>query len=286
MDASRVISPPAGARAWLYTYGGQVHRPHRHRELELNLVVRGSATYLINNQRFDLQPHTLLWLHPAHAHVLLEQSPDYQMWVLLFSRELLAQACTTPATAALRQDRPADVPCKHLPAHETEPLATFFGQIVRLRDEVAEREGGTQEAEHLHLSGMRHALLWAWTVHRRAYERVTQYMLHPAVECAVRLLRESETPPALDELAAQGGLSPAWLSRLFKQQTGVSISRFRNQQKLNRFLELYGHGHRLNMTEAAYRAGFGSYAQFHRVFRQLMACGPAEHYRHLGRADS
>jgi hypothetical protein len=39
-------------------------KSHHHIELELNLVVRGSITYIVNERRYTFQPRTLLWLFP------------------------------------------------------------------------------------------------------------------------------------------------------------------------------------------------------------------------------
>ena len=63
------------------------------------------------------------------------------------------------------------------------------------------------------------------------------------------------------------GVSPSHLSRLFKSQTGTSITRFRNQQRVQRFMFLYRDGRHTTALAAALEAGFGSYAQFYRVFR-------------------
>jgi AraC-like DNA-binding protein len=65
------------------------------------------------------------------------------------------------------------------------------------------------------------------------------------------------------------------LSRLFKEQIGVSISRFRNHQRLQRFLRIYGRGRRTTALAAAHEAGFGSYAQFYRVFREQTGRSPS-----------
>jgi AraC-like DNA-binding protein len=70
-------------------------------------------------------------------------------------------------------------------------------------------------------------------------------------------------------------LSPSHLSRIFKAQTGVSIGGFRNQQRLQRFLALYGRGRRTTALAAALEAGFGSYTQFHRVFREQTGRSPS-----------
>jgi AraC-like DNA-binding protein len=70
-------------------------------------------------------------------------------------------------------------------------------------------------------------------------------------------------------------LSSSHLSRTFKEQTGVSISRFRNEQRLQRFLRIYGRVRRTTALAAALEAGFGSYAQFHRVFREQTGRSPS-----------
>ena len=100
-------------------------------------------------------------------------------------------------------------------------------------------------------------------------------------ERAARLLRDEADPLPLDQVAARVGLSASRLSRLFHQQTGVTLVDFRNRQRIQRFLRLYGRGRRVSISQAALDAGFGSYPQFHRVFKQQMGCSPADYRRRL-----
>ena len=117
-------------------------------------------------------------------------------------------------------------------------------------------------------AGLGYALLVAWRHFEHAAD-VPVHDVHPAVEKAARLIRDETAALSLDELARRSGLSPARLSRLFKQQTGVALVDFRNRQRIERFLQLYGTGQRLTMLDAALEAGFGSYPQFHRVFKRV-----------------
>jgi transcriptional regulator GlxA family with amidase domain len=89
-----------------------------------------------------------------------------------------------------------------------------------------------------------------------------------------RALRGKIPPPSLPELAALTRTSEAHLSKIFSTQVGVSITEFRNRVRLQRFFELYGDGRRITLLAAALDAGFGSYAQFHRVFREHMGHAP------------
>ena len=67
----------------------------------------------------------------------------------------------------------------------------------------------------------------------------------------------------------------------FKSQMGISFTAFRNRCRVDRFLDPYGHRHALTLLEAATTAGFGSYAQFYRVFVHVMKITPATYRRQL-----
>jgi AraC-like DNA-binding protein len=95
---------------------------------------------------------------------------------------------------------------------------------------------------------------------------------HPAVTKAVRILAEDPSQSAGD-LAAHLHVGPARFARVFKSEMGVSLVRYRNQLRLERFVKIMDAG-RSNMLEAARAAGFGSYAQFHRVFQSLRGTTP------------
>lgn len=86
----------------------------------------------------------------------------------------------------------------------------------------------------------------------------------PLVAEVVQALAESPSLSAAT-LARQRGVSSSRLARVFKVETGMSIVEHRNRLRLQRFFELVQSGQ--GLLPAALAAGFGSYAQFHRVFR-------------------
>lgn len=103
---------------------------------------------------------------------------------------------------------------------------------------------------------------------------------HPTLRKALLMLARD---PSLggDEMAKTLGISLSRLARLFKVELGVSLVEHRNRLRLERFMTLMGSGS-TTLLEAALAAGFGSYAQFHRVFRALHGQTPREYLSQRG----
>lgn len=74
-------------------------------------------------------------------------------------------------------------------------------------------------------------------------------------------------------LAQRHGMSATRLCRMFKSELGMSLVEYRNRLRMDRFLSLVQSG-RGDLLMTALDAGFGSYAQFHRVFRALHGDSP------------
>jgi AraC-like DNA-binding protein len=83
------------------------------------------------------------------------------------------------------------------------------------------------------------------------------------------------------QIAAKLDISLSRLARVFKAEMGMSLVEYRNRLRLDRFAVLLDKG-RTNRLEAALAAGFGSYAQFHRVFRALRHMTPREYVHRRG----
>ena len=100
---------------------------------------------------------------------------------------------------------------------------------------------------------------------------------HRLVTAAVAMLAKD---PGMGgkQIAAKLDISLSRLARVFKAEMGMSLVEYRNRLRLDRFLVLLDRG-RTNLLEAALAAGFGSYAQFHRVFRALRHVTPRDYLR-------
>jgi AraC-like DNA-binding protein len=251
------LQPGADGRVGHHRAADGPPRPHRHAELELNLVVRGRASYLLGDRRYELTPRTLTWLFPGQDHVLVDESTDHSLWWAVFRPGLVNRVAATVPFGRLVERDPVGEFSRRLDVRRA-------GRLDALLRELHDVE---TVDDALHNSGLAYLLLSTWRAFLESEDLVAGVDVHPAVETVARCLRADPEAGNLDALARMAGLSPSHLSRIFTAQTGVSITRFRNQRRLERFMALYGNGRRTTALAAALAAGFGSYAQFYRVLR-------------------
>ena len=240
-------------------------RAHRHAELEVNLVVRGTASYLLGDRRYALRPGTLTWLFSGQDHLLVDESSDHELWWAVFRPALVAQIATARQARPLLEADPVWQFSRRLDSSRVRRLGALFHEVqdAEMTDDV------------LANTGLAYLLSFAWRAFLDSDDVVEGVDLHPAVETVARILRADPDAGDLATLARAAHLSSSHLSRIFKVQTGVSMSRFRNQERLQSFRRLYGSGQRTTALAAALEAGFGSYAQFYRVFREQTGRSPS-----------
>ncbi len=101
---------------------------------------------------------------------------------------------------------------------------------------------------------------------RRAGEGAGQTEL---VARACRLIESAQTPPNLDALAAQAGMSPFHFHRVFKAETGLTPKAYASAyraRKLREELSVAG----TSVTDAIYGAGFNSNSRFYEASERLL----------------
>lgn len=99
----------------------------------------------------------------------------------------------------------------------------------------------------------------------------------PALTKALGLL-ENDPSMTAEKLGENLRLSASRVARLFKSELGLSLVEYRNGLRLERFTRLLDERGG-NLLEAALAAGFGSYAQFYRVFVAQRGTTPAGYLR-------
>lgn len=249
---------------WFAEGTGQLPSKHRHEELEINLITQGTARYLMDNGSYRLESGSLIWLFPGQNHLLVDKSRDFRMWILVFRPRLLRRVCREPSRRVLLEQAPDGDFLRQLPGAPVRRLARRFAEIH-----------GQQKDAALFNAGLAYGLLEAWEAFQRAGQPIVGEDVHPAVSRAAQLLRAAPDNTDLSALAKQAGLSRTRLSELFRAQTGVSLVDFRHRLRLERFADLRAAAPEKTLLSHALEAGFGSYQQFHRIFKRHVGRSPA-----------
>ena len=262
-------------------------RSHHHVELELNLVARGTVTYVTGDGRFTFGPRSLLWMFPAQEHRLVDRSNDAQYYVAVFKPELISKSCRSAPYKGLKRKHPDKGTVLHsvLDPESFGFLRQMMEQIMQgsLDPDLLNREAGFgvesdfryrhEDPDGLN-AGLHHLLLHCWQLQQSGTPRHRAFSLHPAVSRAISLLGEDSWSGSLGALARQCGLSEAHFSRLFAAQVGVPLNRYKNSLRLARFWEHLRKPVQPTILQAVFEAGFGSYAQFYKVFFEAYSKGP------------
>ncbi len=88
-----------------------------------------------------------------------------------------------------------------------------------------------------------------------------------------RLLNHLNTPPLINQLSVDAGMSPTKLKRLFKQIFGNSIFSYYQNARMQEAARLLRE-EKLSVSEVGYRLGFTNLSHFSRVFEEHIGIKP------------
>ena len=87
------------------------------------------------------------------------------------------------------------------------------------------------------------------------------------------LIAQLSSPPTLEDLGREVGISAFYLSRTFSQETGMTIPQFLRRTRIERAAELIRSGTH-NVSEAAFEVGYSSLGHFSKSFCEVMGVCP------------
>jgi AraC-like DNA-binding protein len=237
---------------WKYAQAIGGRRPrHFHIEPELNLLVRGSATFGVGDGVVQVSQGELLAFPSGQDHVLLEGSPDLYLYAIGLEPRYSAEALGEPMV-------PLHV---KLSGHELPAVVDRARAIV---DRAGADQLGAELWQRVHWLG------------RRSVERAGRRS-HVLTRRALQLL-DAAPELGLEALATELRANASELSRHFHRDLGMTLVGYRTRLRLLRFIHLVDSEEQELMT-AAIAAGFNSYSQCHRSFHAELGCAPRKYFR-------
>jgi AraC-like DNA-binding protein len=94
---------------------------------------------------------------------------------------------------------------------------------------------------------------------------------------AERLIADVDAGPSIDEICRRSGASRRTVERLFLDETGMTLGRWRQQFRLMKAMRLLGAGAKIAPT--AFEAGYRTPSAFIAAFRKAFGTTPARYFR-------
>lgn len=227
-------------------------------------------------------------MFPAQEHQLVDRTNDAQYYLTVFKPDLIARSCRSEPYRGLKRKKNA----AGGGVFHTVLDPGNFDFLRRTMDRMMEgssdpdllnREGGFgfgsgfryqhRDPDGLN-AGLHYLLLLCWRFQQAREIQNRAVCLHPSIVKAIEILSSNAWSGTFGQLARQCGFSEAHLCRTFARQVGVPLNRYRNSLRLARFWECMHKPAQPTITEAAYEAGFGSYAQFYKIFTEAYGQSP------------
>lgn len=114
-------------------------------------------------------------------------------------------------------------------------------------------------------------------------QRITRSRRRQIMDDARRLINQwLDRPISLDELAAAIEVSPYYLSRVFSQESGFTLSSYVTRRRMEKAQQLLSRTDQ-PIKQIAYAVGYRDSHYFSRVFRSHFHVAPSAYRRQVGR---
>jgi AraC-like DNA-binding protein/mannose-6-phosphate isomerase-like protein (cupin superfamily) len=291
-----------GGALWPFQpLGWQYLRPlHLHDQYEVLFMRRGSLRLTLGRESVPLRPGQFAWIAPSVEHRVDQLSPDVDFWSLQLEPWLLTRALGGNERGVFSEpDLHTSLAAfsKELPDPPVILPASAYGDTF---EQAAHTAWSTYllQAARCPPNDERYSWIPRWdALSARAAQEglvaVTRATLAATRSEAAAVPKKSIVRLAFDALLAEPSLSRSelcsalsvsegYLSRHFPEVFGAGLANQRARLRLVRFLSLAKASRSQNLLRSSLQAGFGSYAQLHRVFAQHSTFAPSAYLQGQG----
>ena len=240
---------------------------HFHDTYELYFLEEGEGYYFIDRETYLVRAGDVVLIKPNQIH-------KTSMERVARHGRLLLQITEAPMDAFLRGNGFMTLEELYDKKGRIVSLGERAGAavkelMIRVGEEIRDRQRGYDLMVRLKLLELL-AVLWRCgeDAPPEGEERVAQSPKYQKVqEVAEYLQANPGTRESLDQLAGRFYISRSWLSRIFREVTGFSVSEYANMVRVKRAQKLLAHGD-YSVTEISELVGFESITYFERIFRR------------------
>ncbi|PKH26578.1 arabinose operon transcriptional regulator AraC [Enterobacterales bacterium CwR94] len=242
-----------------------IDRPHGMKGYILNLTIRGKGRICDGEEAFDCEPGDLLLFQPKTPH-FYGRAPDSECW---YHRWIYFRPRAYWQDWLQWQDLQSGVGRLSLPE-------TLHAEFERLFSRIEQtHSSGRRFAEELAMNLLERLLLRAVEEDPRSHQRVRDARI---VEACQYVTHHLAAEVKIEEVARHVCLSPSRLAHLFREQMGVNLLRWREDQRVIR-AKLLLQTTQEPIASIGREVGYDDQLYFSRVFRKRVGVSPTDFRR-------
>lgn len=243
-----------------------MYAPQTHNGIEIFVLLKGKIEFRIEQSTYRISPNDILLINENELHTFQAlQKSTYERIVIHVAPAFFEFYGLTDCHNAIQSRAPG--------VHNLIP--SYAAENAGLTDILRRMERYINEkpASDMVIDAVLVELLYVLS---RA--QLSDYRLAKSNETITNILRYindrlTETL-TLDDIAAAFFISKCHLCRIFKENTGFTIKDYIANKRILLVQSLCRDG--MDIGEAAYRAGFGNYSNFYRVYVSKTGSSPRE----------
>lgn len=269
--ASPGIEDPLGFRCARYEVLSVMGKPHRHHEVEINFLERGSVTSLFNGA-LVVQPTgslAVFWATMPHQIVSVEEGASGFTWI------------TVPLAWLLQWNLPAALVKSLLRGEyilDRKPVPWDASRVQDWGRMLARKDADWKKIALLEIQGRLHQLALGRPSRGKISKKGPAHPggLGKVEEIACFIAEHYREPITVEDIARHTRLHASYVMSLFRRQTGQTLIECLTQHRI-------AHAQRLLVTTdekvltIALESGFGSLSRFYTAFNASCKIKPLQY---------
>lgn len=237
---------------------------HYHDFDKIIIFLSGKVDYHIEGRAYELQPYDIVLVNHNEIHrPLIDTRVPYERIIVYLSPGFLSAYKTDTYDLASCFEKAGETQ-SHVLRMRNPSRRSLFGTMRRL-EEASTRDGYAGEL-YCQVLFLEFLIQLNRTAQNQKLEYPdTPHSDHRILEIMDYIRENLSEPLSVEQIAAQFHFSRYHLMRLFKQETGCTLSRYITSKRLLAARELLGSD--LPVTDICYRCGFQNYSTFSRAYK-------------------
>lgn len=263
----------------------QICSEHTHEFAEFIFVTCGKSIHWIDGKCYEAESGDLLFVNYGQIHAFEPKSDDYEYYNLLYVPEFFSDELIDSENIyeifriSLFREFANEI--------EISQIVHFRGgeyrEICKIVEDM-EREFISKELGYCSVLNGYSRVLLSKILRKLSGPHMpseeTKTMSRLTAECMAYIDARCLTKITLKEIAAHSFYNPSYISRIFREQTGVSLSEYLKEKRMQEAARLLRESDLTN-EEIMIRVGYHDKKQFYRNFREIYLETPAQYRKKI-----